>query len=68
MATGLSGKHQPMLDQEGGGTEKAGLRVRGINENFREKLEVRASNVSSSRAFLNFEETVWGGHSEVQTK
>ena len=68
LASGLGGKHEQMLGQEGGETGKAELRERLINENFRDKLEVRTSKFSPSWTFLDFEKTVWGGHSEVQTE
>lgn len=54
-ASGLSGKQSTMLGQEGRGPEEGMAESGGTNESFRDTLEVRASEVKPSQAFLDFE-------------
>lgn len=54
-ASGFSGKQSTMLGQEGRGSEEGMAEGGGTNESFRGTLEVRASEVRPSWAFLDFE-------------
>lgn len=68
LASGLSGEQSTVLGQERGWPEEGQAEGGEINESCGDGLEVSASEDRPNWAILEFEKTVLGRHSEVQTE